>query len=90
MLLFTPPFKMLETLDFSFKGRGECERLRFNLLLIPSTTPLVVLFSKYPTISPNHRLIAKLAGGSFPRQTLLFEYFFYSKVMPFLTNPLIE
>ena len=29
----------------------------FNLLLIPFTLPLVVLRSKYPTISPNHRLI---------------------------------
>jgi len=29
----------------------------FNLVLIPSTIPLVVLSSKYPTISPNHLLI---------------------------------
>jgi len=29
----------------------------FNLVLIPSTIPLVVLDSKYPTISPNHLLI---------------------------------
>ena len=29
----------------------------FNLVLIPSTIPLVVLSSKYPPISPNHLLI---------------------------------
>src|ERR687886_422183 len=29
----------------------------FNLVLIPSTIPLVVLDSKYPPISPNHLLI---------------------------------
>jgi hypothetical protein len=29
----------------------------FNLVLIPSNIPLVVLDSKYPPISPNHLLI---------------------------------